>query len=72
LIFIDGCHTEKYVESDTRNALQQLAPGGIIVWHDYGMVPEVSKVVDRFACESGQMKFAALEGTRLAIGIHKP
>jgi predicted O-methyltransferase YrrM len=72
LIFIDGCHTEKYVESDTRNALQQLASGGIIVWHDYGMISDVSKVVDRFARELSQMKFAALEGTRLAIGIHNP
>ena len=67
LIFIDGCHTEKYVESDTRNALQQLASDGIIVWHDYGMIPEVSRVVDRFASASSHMRFAALEGTRLAI-----
>jgi len=72
LIFIDGCHTENYVESDTRNALQQLAPGGIIVWHDYGMIAEVSQVVDRYARESRQLKCAALEGTRLAIGLHQP
>jgi predicted O-methyltransferase YrrM len=69
LIFLDGCHSEKYVESDTRNALKVLAPGGIIVWHDYGMVLNVSVVVDRFARELGNMKFAALEGTRLAIAI---
>jgi predicted O-methyltransferase YrrM len=72
LIFIDGCHTEKYVESDTRNALQVLAPGGIIVWHDYGMIPEVSTVVDRIARELSTMQFAALEGTRLAMAIHLP
>jgi predicted O-methyltransferase YrrM len=69
LIFIDGCHTEKYVESDTRNAMRQLAPGGIIVWHDYGMIPDVSAVVDRFARQQGDLKFAALEGTRLAMAI---
>jgi hypothetical protein len=57
------------VESDTRNALKVLAPGGIIVWHDYGMIPDVSVVVDRFARELGNMNFAALEGTRLAMAI---
>jgi len=72
LIFIDGCHSEKYVESDTRNALQQLAPGGIVVWHDYGMIPDVSTVVDRFARELSTLKFAALEGTRLAMAIRNP
>jgi len=72
LIFIDGCHTEKYVESDTRNALRVLAPGGIIVWHDYGMIADVSQVVDRFARELGNMRFAALEGTRLALAIRNP
>ena len=69
LIFIDGCHTESYVESDTRNALKYLTPDGIVVWHDYGMIPEVSKVVDRFALASSHMKFVALEGTRLAIAF---
>jgi predicted O-methyltransferase YrrM len=69
LIFIDGCHSENYVESDTRNALKHLAPHGVILWHDYGMFVEVSRVVDRFARETKDMKFAAIEGTRLAMGI---
>jgi predicted O-methyltransferase YrrM len=72
LIFIDGCHTERYVESDTQNALKQLAPGGIIVWHDYGMIADVSTVVDRFAREMKSMRYTAIEGTRLAIGIANP
>lgn len=72
LIFIDGCHTEKYVESDTQNALKQLSPGGIIVWHDYGAIADVSSVVDSFAEKMPSMKFAVLEGTRLAIGMATP
>jgi predicted O-methyltransferase YrrM len=35
LIFIDGSHTYSYVMSDTRKALEMLAPGGTILWHDY-------------------------------------
>jgi len=69
LIFIDGCHTEAYVRSDSQNALRQLGDGGAIVWHDYGMIPEVSTVVDHMAQEPTGLRICALEGTRLAIGL---
>ncbi len=35
LIFVDGAHAYSYVLSDSRKAFEMLAPGGIIVWHDY-------------------------------------
>jgi predicted O-methyltransferase YrrM len=69
LVFIDGCHSEAYVRSDTSNALKHLKPGGAIVWHDYGMIPEVSGVVDRFARDVTTMRVCAIEGTRLAIAV---
>jgi predicted O-methyltransferase YrrM len=69
LIFIDGSHTEAYVRSDSQNALRQLADGGAIVWHDYAMIPEVSKVVDSLAREVRHLRIYALEGTRLAVGL---
>jgi predicted O-methyltransferase YrrM len=69
LIFIDGCHAESYVRSDSRNALEHLAPGGVIVWHDYGMSGDVSRVVDEIAGSTPTMKIFAIEGTRLAVGL---
>jgi predicted O-methyltransferase YrrM len=69
LVFIDGCHSAPYVRSDTYNAMKHLKPAGVIVWHDYGMIPEVSRVVDEFAAETTGVKVYALEGTRLAIGL---
>jgi predicted O-methyltransferase YrrM len=69
LVFIDGCHSEAYVQSDSQNAINHLAPRGVIVWHDYGMITAVSNVVDRLASEITRMKVYALEGTRLAIGL---
>ena len=69
LVFIDGCHSEAYVRSDSRNAMEHLVPGGVIVWHDYGMIAEVSKVVDQLAREVKTMKVYAIEGTRLAVGL---
>ena len=65
-IIIDGCHYYKYVKKDTKNALENLTPEGILIWHDYGMIPDVCKVV-----EDAQkfIKVYAIQGTRLALGI---
>ena len=65
-ILIDGCHTYEYAVSDTRNALRVLRPGGVIVWHDYGMLEDVSRAVDE--C-SRQISARAIQGTRLAVGF---
>jgi hypothetical protein len=35
LIFVDGSHQFEHVVADSRLALELLAPGGVIVWHDY-------------------------------------
>lgn len=34
-IYVDGDHTEAGARADTELALERLAPGGIIAWHDY-------------------------------------
>jgi len=36
LVFIDACHEYEYVINDSEIALKLLAPGGIVLWHDYG------------------------------------
>lgn len=65
-ILIDGCHTYDYAVADTRNALRVLAPEGIVVWHDYGMLEDVSRAVDETA---RRMTVRAIRGTRLAVGF---
>ncbi len=65
-ILVDGCHTYEYAVSDTRNALRVLRPGGAIVWHDYGMLEDVSRAVDE--C-SRRIRARAIQGTRLAVGF---
>jgi predicted O-methyltransferase YrrM len=67
-IFIDGCHYYEYVKKDTENALRVLRPGGIIVWHDYGMIKDVSRAVDE---TSKKLQIYAISGTRLAVGLLK-
>lgn len=65
LIFIDGCHYYDYVKKDTENALRHLQPGGLIVWHDYGDIKDVSRVVDH---ATRDLTAFVIRGTRLAIG----
>jgi len=64
LIFIDGCHFRDYVRRDTENALKNLRDGGVLIWHDYGDLKEVSQVVDE---STRTMKAYVIRGTRLAV-----
>jgi predicted O-methyltransferase YrrM len=66
LIFIDACHAYEYVVRDTQNALKHVRPGGLIVWHDYGTIEDVSRAVDEFA---GRLRIAVVRGTSLAVGF---
>lgn len=66
IVFIDGCHYYEYVKKDTKNALKHLKSGGLLIWHDYGMIKDVSQVVDETA---ERIKVNAIQGTRLAIGF---
>lgn len=47
MVFVDGSHTEAYVEKDTQTALKLVKDsGGLVVWHDaplYGVAPYLKK-----------------------------
>ena len=45
-VFIDGAHDYESVRKDTGNALRIIRPGGIIVWHDYGVWEGVTRCLD--------------------------
>lgn len=64
-VFIDGNHHHDYVVSDTRKALDVLNPGGVIAWHDYGMMEDVSRAVDG----ESRLQKHAIRGTRLVFGL---
>jgi predicted O-methyltransferase YrrM len=45
-VFVDGSHSAPEVEIDTRNALEIVAPGGVVAWHDFNPEhPEVVRVL---------------------------
>ncbi|MGH7590105.1 MAG: class I SAM-dependent methyltransferase, partial [Gemmatimonadales bacterium] len=53
LIFVDGSHAYSYVASDSAKALRMVAPGGVILWHDYrgpfGETRDVYRYLNRLA-----------------------
>jgi predicted O-methyltransferase YrrM len=66
LIFVDGSHAYSYVRSDSEKALRMVAPGGIVLWHDYwgrtGTTADVYRYLNRLARE---LPLLHLHGTSL-------
>jgi len=68
IFFIDGCHDYRYVKIDTMNAVKYTRKGGVILWHDYGMIKDVSDYLDN---NNHDLDINLINGTRLAIAIIK-
>lgn len=67
IFFIDGCHDYNYVKNDTEKALKYTKKGGVIIWHDYGMIEDVSNYIDQLA---KTIDIKAIKGCRLAVYIN--
>jgi SAM-dependent methyltransferase len=65
LIFVDGSHAYSYVKSDTQKALRMLAPGGLLLWHDFR--PKMADVF-RYLCElSATLPLTHIQDTNLVV-----
>jgi hypothetical protein len=62
-VFIDGAHDYESVKKDTENALKIVKIGGVILWHDYGVVDGVTKCLNEIAT---QLPICFISGTSLA------
>ncbi|MHC4133683.1 MAG: class I SAM-dependent methyltransferase [Planctomycetota bacterium] len=61
--FIDGSHSYDYVKNDTEKVLDVLAPGGVVLWHDYRPAwPGVLRYLDE---RSRDLALVRIEGTSL-------
>ena len=61
LILIDGCHKAEVVRHDTDMALTHINDGGVILWHDYGFIPDITQMLDEMYAVK------QIERTRLAV-----
>jgi predicted O-methyltransferase YrrM len=66
LVFIDGCHDYQYAKNDYLNTVNCVKKGGVIIWHDYGMIEDVSKFVDEL---SEKKEIHVIKGCRMALTI---
>ena len=46
LVFVDGSHAYDYARKDSETAVQLVKPGGIVLWHDYGVWPGVTQALE--------------------------
>ena len=73
-VFVDGSHAYEYVVNDSERALGLLGDStGVIVWHDYGEWPGVTRALDQLA--ASDQHFAGLrwvQGTTLAVLDRRP
>lgn len=66
MFFVDGSHTYEYVCRDTATAGDCIRPGGVIVWHDYGQWPGVTRYINEIA---GERDLHWIEGTSLVVDL---
>jgi len=71
LVFVDGSHAYSYVVSDSEKALRLVAPGGLVLWHDYAgprHAPGVYRALNEL---SGRLPLVRIEGTTL-VAYRRP
>jgi hypothetical protein len=71
LVFVDGSHAYSYVVSDSAKALELVAPGGLVLWHDY-KGPRFTVGVYRALNElAKRLPLVRIEGTSL-VAYRRP
>lgn len=66
LVFVDGSHSYEYARSDTRAAMRLVEPGGMVVWHDYGIWKGVTRVLDERGLRD-KLNLRHIRGTSLVV-----
>ena len=68
-VFVDASHAYEYVLNDSHRALDMIGDAsGIIVWHDYGEWPGVTRALDELAMTDQRFRnLRWIEGTTLAM-----
>jgi predicted O-methyltransferase YrrM len=70
LVFVDGSHTYENVRNDSEVAFRLVAPGGMIIWHDYGVWEEVTRALDEIDLADG-LGLRHIRGTSLVFWRQK-
>lgn len=66
LVFVDGSHAYDYAVADTMTARKLIRPGGVIVWHDYGIWKGVTTALNEIE-ENEKLGLRSIHGTSLVF-----
>jgi predicted O-methyltransferase YrrM len=66
LVFVDGSHAYDNVISDSQAALRMVAPGGAVIWHDYGIWEGATKALEEME-DQQHLGLQAIRGTSLVF-----
>jgi hypothetical protein len=66
LVFVDGSHAYDYARKDSKTAMRLVKPGGIVLWHDYGVWPGVTQAIEELEA-ARHLGLANIRGTSLVF-----
>ena len=66
LVFVDGSHAYDYARKDSETALRLVRPGGVVLWHDYGVWPGVTQALEELEAARG-LGLVNIAGTSLVF-----
>jgi predicted O-methyltransferase YrrM len=66
LVFVDGSHAYDYAKADSETALRLVKPGGIVLWHDYGVWPGVAQALEELEA-ARHLGLVNIRGTSLVF-----
>lgn len=66
LVFVDGSHAYDYARKDSETAFGLVAPGGMVLWHDYGVWQEVTRALEELEAKH-RLGLRHIRGTSLVF-----
>ena len=67
LVFVDGGHDYEVARSDTRNALEMLSPGGVVIWDEFANYGDYHDVMRAVLDELPADRIVQLSNSQLAV-----
>ncbi len=66
LVFVDGSHAYDYAKKDSETAMQLIQPGGVVLWHDYGVWSGVTQALEELEA-TRRLGLVNIRGTSLVF-----
>lgn len=66
VVFVDGSHAYEYAQKDSESAFRLVRPGGMVLWHDYGVWPGVTRALEELERSRG-LGLRRIRGTSLVF-----